>query len=132
MTLTFIYMNKCFKWHFYSSSKKQLPKTIFKPMHKCISYSLDKLNLDHIIRPSNVTLTFNLPEQIFQMALLLLKENNYTILFGNPCTNVQVMAKTSPDGLGHNACMHARTYTEVDHKTTLSRSPQAGLTKIVI
>ena len=32
---------------------------------------------DHfIIWPSNVTLTFNLPEQMFQMTLLLLEENN--------------------------------------------------------
>ena len=37
---------------------------------------------DHfIIWPSRVTLTFNLPEQMFQMALLLLKENNCAKLF---------------------------------------------------
>ena len=33
-----------------------------------------------IIWPSSVTLTFNLPEQMFQMALLLLK-NNYAKWF---------------------------------------------------
>ena len=43
----------------------------------------------------SVTLTFNLPEKIFQMALLLLKGNNCTKLFLNPCINVQVMARTS-------------------------------------
>ena len=52
-----------------------------------------------------VTLTFNLPEKIFQMALLLkkifqmalllLEDNNYAKLFCNPCINVPVMARTS-------------------------------------
>ena len=45
-----------------------------------------------LIWPSSVTLTFNLPEQLFQMALLLLKENNCAKLFRNSCINVQVMA----------------------------------------
>ena len=38
-----------------------------------------------IISPSSVIFTFNLPEQMFQMALLLLKENNYVKLVWNPC-----------------------------------------------
>ena len=42
-----------------------------------------------------VTLIFNRPEKMFQMALLLLKENNCAKLFWNPCINVQVMAWTS-------------------------------------
>ena len=42
-----------------------------------------------------VTLTFNLPEKMFQMALLLLEDNNCAKLFWNPCINVQVMAQTS-------------------------------------
>ena len=51
---------------------------------------------DHfIIRPSSVTLTFNLPKQMFQMALLLLKEDTCTKLFWKPCINVEVMALTS-------------------------------------
>ena len=51
---------------------------------------------DHfIIWPTSVTLTFNLPEQIFQMALLLLKDKNCAKLFWYPCINVQVMAWTS-------------------------------------
>ena len=37
---------------------------------------------DHfIIGPSSVTLTFNLPENMIQMALLLFKENNCAKLF---------------------------------------------------
>ena len=51
---------------------------------------------DHfIIWPSSVTLTFNLCEQMFQMALLLLEDNNCAKLFWNPCINVPVMAQTS-------------------------------------
>ena len=42
-----------------------------------------------------VTLTFNLPEKMFQMALLLLEDNNCAKLFWNPCINVQIMARTS-------------------------------------
>ena len=48
-----------------------------------------------IIWTSSVALTFNLPEQFFQMALLLFKENNCAQLFWNPCINVDVMARTS-------------------------------------
>ena len=41
-----------------------------------------------------MTLTFNL-YKMFQMALFLLEGNNCAKLFGNPCINVQVMARTS-------------------------------------
>ena len=79
---------------------------------------------DHfIIWPSSVTLTFNLPKQMFQMALVLVKENNCT-KFWNPCMNVQVMATTNPDRRTYIQC----TYTEV--VTTMSRSQQVGSTKI--
>ena len=52
-----------------------------------------------------MTLTFNIPEQMFQMALLLVKVNNCAKLFRNPCINVQVMARKNLDG----RTMHART-----------------------
>ena len=42
-----------------------------------------------------VTLTFNLPEKMFQMALLLSKGNICAKLFWNPCINVQVMLRGS-------------------------------------
>ena len=63
--------------------EEHLYQTILKWMHKYRSYGQYKLNLwlFYIIWPSSATLTFNLPEQMFQMALLLLKENNYTKLF---------------------------------------------------
>ena len=45
---------------------------------------------DHfIIWPSTINLTFNLPEQMFQM-------NNCARLFSNPCINVDVISQTSP------------------------------------
>ena len=51
---------------------------------------------DHfIIWPSSVTLIFNLSWEMFQMALLLFKENNCAKLFWNSYTNVEVMARTS-------------------------------------
>ena len=42
-----------------------------------------------------MTLTFNLPEKKFQMALLLLEGNNCAKLLRNPCINVQVTAQIS-------------------------------------
>ena len=50
-----------------------------KSMHKCTSYGPDKLNIDLYLTP--VTLTFNLPKKMFQMALLLLEDNNCAKLF---------------------------------------------------
>ena len=65
-------------------------------MHKYTVMAWTSSIYDHfIIWPSSVTLTFNLPTQIFQMAVLLLKENTCAKLFWNPCINVQVMAQTS-------------------------------------
>ena len=72
-------------------SYEQLCQTILKSMHKCRSYGPDKLNL----WSSSVTLTFNLPQQMFQMALLLLRENSCAKVFWIPCINVEVMARTS-------------------------------------
>ena len=48
-----------------------------------------------IIWPLSMTLTFNLPKQMFQMAPLLLKENICAKLLRNPCINVEVMAQTT-------------------------------------
>ena len=42
-----------------------------------------------------VTLTFNIPKKLFQMALLLLEGSNCAKLSQNLCINVQVMARTS-------------------------------------
>ena len=110
---------------------EQLCQIIFKSMQTCRSYVPDKLILwpfHHLT--SSVTLTFNLPKQMFQVALLLLKENNCAKLVWNPCTNVQGMTRTSLDRHRHIQCMHAslRTYqTEV--VTVMSCSPQGGSTK---
>ena len=45
--------------------------------------------------PSSVTLNFNVPDKMFQMARLLVKENNCAKLFRNPCIHVEVMGRTS-------------------------------------
>ena len=63
-------------------------------MHKYRSNGPNKLNLWSFYDLTfSLTLTFNLTEQIFQMALLLFKENNSAKLFRNPCQNVQVMVR---------------------------------------
>ena len=75
---------------------EHLCKIILKSMQKYRNMALTSSTYDHfIIWPSSVTLTFNLPKQMFQMALLLLKENAYAKLFWNPCINVGVMAPIS-------------------------------------
>ena len=67
-----------------------------RSIHKCRSYGPTSSICDHfIIWPSSVTLTFNLPKQLFQMALLLLKGNICAKSFWNSCINVEVMAWTS-------------------------------------
>ena len=59
-------------------------------MHKYRSYGPNKVNLWSFYNLKFIlTLTFNLTEQIFQMALLLLKENNCAKLFRNRCIHVQ-------------------------------------------
>ena len=69
---------------------------------------------DHfIIWPIGVTLTFNLPEQIFQMAFLLVKDNNCAKLFWNPYINVEVVAWTYLDEWMHTCTHNAGTYTEL-------------------
>ena len=52
---------------------------------------------------------------MFQMALLLLKDNNCAKLFCNLCINVEVMAWTNPDG-----CTHAHTCTHIHWSDTNS------------
>ena len=90
--------------------EEQLCQIILKSMHKCTSYGPDSSIYNHfIIWPSSVTLIFNLPEQMFQMAFLLLKENNCAKLFWNPCINVEVTAWTNPDGCMHTQSMHTPT-----------------------
>ena len=62
-------------------------------MYKCKSYGLNKLNLFYHL--TFLALIFDQPEQMFQMVLLLLKENNCAKLFWNLYINVEVMARTS-------------------------------------
>ena len=97
------YLNKCFKWHFYSSRRttvpnyfemygEQLCQVIWTPNINVEVMAWTSSIYDHfIVWPSSMTLAFNLPEKMFQIALLLLKENNCAKLFWNPCINVEVM-----------------------------------------
>ena len=85
---------------------------------------------DHfIIWPLSMSLTCNLHEQMFQLALLLHKDSNCAKLFWNPCINVQLMSQTSsiydhfiiwpssvtmtfllPEQMSHKVCtMHTHT-----------------------
>ena len=83
---------------------------------------------DHlIIWPSSVTLTFNLPEQMFQMALLLLKGEQLCQIvfkFMHKCTSYGPDKSGQMDTHTHNTHMY---WTEV--VTTMSRSLQVGSTK---
>ena len=61
--------------------ERKLCKIILKSMHNVEAMLWTSLMYGHfIIWLSSVTLTFNLPEQMFQMALLL-KKNKYVELF---------------------------------------------------
>ena len=62
---------------------------------------------------SCVTLTFNLPEQIFQMALLLLTDTNCAKLFEFHAQMYKVWPGWSRTGA---RTMHARTYTKLNLK----------------
>ena len=73
-----------------------------------------------------VTLTFNLPIKMFQMALLLLKGTNCAKLFWNPCIIVQVMVRTNSDRRT-DALTHAIHRTKI--VTTMVRLPASGLNK---
>ena len=64
-------------------------------MHKYRSYGPDKLADQFDIYLTPVTLTLNLPEKMFQMALLL-KGNNFAKLFLNPC----IIVRYGPDKSG--------------------------------
>ena len=89
---------KCFKWNFCSSRTTTVPKLFWNPYINVQLIAQTSSVYDYfIIWPSSVTLTFNLSKQLFQIpvALLLLKDNNFAILFWNPCLNIQVMARTS-------------------------------------
>ena len=67
---------------------EQLCSFILKFIQKYRSYGRVK------VWPSNVTLTLGLPEQMFQMAHLLLIENNCANSYWNPSKIVGVMIRT--------------------------------------
>ena len=75
---------------------EQLCQIILKSMHKCKSYGPDKLNVwPFYYFTFKCDLDLQRTWTKFQMALELLKKNICAKLFWNPCTNVEVMARTS-------------------------------------
>ena len=90
------YVNKCLNGTFTSPRLKNKTKLFWNP---CINVPVMAQtssiydNCDLHLTP--MTLTFNLRTKMFQMALLILEDNNFTKLFWNPCINVQVMSRTS-------------------------------------
>ena len=128
MTLTFNVPKKMFQMLFPLLQGNNCAKLFWNP---CINvqvmlptssiYVYDHFDL--YLTP--VTLTFNLSEKMFQMALLILKGNNCAKLFWNPCIIVNVMVRTNPDG-----CKHGRTHIHrTKIVTTMSRLPASGLDK---
>ena len=74
--------------------KNNCAKLFWNP---CINVEVMALTRYHYfpIWASSMTLTVILPEQMFQMAVLLIKENNCAKLFRNACINFEIMAQTS-------------------------------------
>ena len=92
-------------------------------MNECMAWTSSIY--DHfIIWYSSVSLTFNLAKNMFQMALLLLKENNWAKLLWNSCINVEVIAYRNLNGCRQAQCTHVHRTELV---TTMSRS--SGLNK---
>ena len=76
------YVKKMFQLALFPLRDKNCAKIILKSMHKCTSYGSDNLNFDLYL--ASVTLTVNLFKKMFQIALLLLKDNNCAKLFLKP------------------------------------------------
>ena len=98
MTLIFNLPKQMFKWPYYFSRRTRA-QLFWNPCMNVEVMAHTSSIYDHlIIWPLSVTLAVNLPKQIlkqmFQMALLLLKENTCAKLFWNPCINVEVMDRT--------------------------------------
>ena len=76
------YLKKCFKGHFSSSRTTTVQNYFWNP---CINIQVmlrTSLIYDHFdLYLTPVTLTFNLPEKMFQRALFLLEDNNCAKLF---------------------------------------------------
>ena len=95
MTLTFNQSVQMFQMALLLLKENNCAKLFWNPCMNVEVLAQTSSIYDHfMIWPSSVTLLFNLSEQMFQMALLLLKKNNYTKLFLNPWINVEVMART--------------------------------------
>ena len=105
--------------------KEQLCQIILKSMHTWRSHGPDKLSLWPFYHWTFVTLTFHLPEEVFQIALILHKENNCAKLFENPRINVEVMARTSSIYVTFKCDLELQpTWTNVLNGTSLPQGQQ--------
>ena len=96
VTLTFNLQKQMFQMALLLLKENTCAKLFWNPCINVEFMALTSSIYDHfIIWSSSLTLTFNLPKQMFQMKLLLLKENTCTKLFWSPCTNEGVMARTT-------------------------------------
>ena len=96
VTFTFNLPEQMFQMAVVLHRENECAKLIWNPCINIEVIAWTSSIYDHfIIWHLSVTLNFNLIEQMFQMALLLLKKNNCAKLFWNICINVEVMAWTS-------------------------------------
>ena len=96
VTLTFNLPEKMFQMALLLLEDNKRAKLFWNPCINVQVMARTSSIYDHLdLYLTPVTLTLNLPEKIFQMALFLLEDNNCAKLFWNPCINVQVMARTS-------------------------------------
>ena len=101
VTLTFNVPEKMFLMALLLFENNKCAKLFLKSMHKCTSNGPDKLNIWlfwHLFDP--VTLTFNLPEKMFQITLFLLERNNCAKLF---LKSMRKCTSFAPDKL--NTCV---------------------------
>ena len=96
VTLTFSLSGEMFQMSLLLFKENNCAKLFWNPYINVEVMVRTSSIFDHfIIWPSSVTLILNLYWEMFQMALLLFKENNCAKLFWYSCINVEVMARTS-------------------------------------
>ena len=96
MTLTFNLLKQMIQMALLLLKENTCAKLFWNPCINVEVMARTNSIYDHfIIWPSSVTLTFNLPKQMFQMAIIFLKKSTCAKLFWNPRINVEVMDRTN-------------------------------------
>ena len=108
-----IILNQCTNVQIMAQTSSICVHFIIWPSSVTLTFNLPDQIFQMALWPSSVTLTSKLPEQMFRMALLLLWENNFAKLLWNPCTNVEYWPEQSQtDARTHNARTHIH-WTEI-------------------